>query len=48
MREIPSTNADASSESFTDDALPLLAEADGEASRLGHEYIGTEHVVLQS
>ena len=31
---------------FSDAAGRLLAAARGEADRLGHEYIGTEHVVL--
>jgi ATP-dependent Clp protease ATP-binding subunit ClpC len=31
---------------FSDAAGRLLAAARGEADRLGHEYVGTEHVVL--
>jgi ATP-dependent Clp protease ATP-binding subunit ClpC len=31
---------------FTDSARQLLAGAGAEANRLGHEFIGTEHVVL--
>jgi len=31
---------------FSDAAGRLLAAARGESDRLGHEYIGTEHVVL--
>jgi ATP-dependent Clp protease ATP-binding subunit ClpC len=34
------------SDTFTNDALALLAEANREAARLHHEYIGTEHIVL--
>ena len=31
---------------FNEDALQLLAEAEGEAARLRHEYVGTEHILL--
>jgi ATP-dependent Clp protease ATP-binding subunit ClpC len=31
---------------FSADALRLLLEADREAARLRHEYVGTEHIVL--
>jgi ATP-dependent Clp protease ATP-binding subunit ClpC len=31
---------------FANDAVRLLAQARGEADRLGHEYLGTEHLVL--
>lgn len=34
------------SDQFTDTAVALLAEANRAASRLRHEYIGTEHVLL--
>jgi ATP-dependent Clp protease ATP-binding subunit ClpC len=40
------TSASAMDSEFTDDALALLAEANREAARLRHEYIGTEHIVL--
>ncbi|HTE45052.1 MAG TPA: Clp protease N-terminal domain-containing protein, partial [Gemmatimonadaceae bacterium] len=39
-------NVDMSSDQFTDSAVTLLADANRAASRLGHEYIGTEHIVL--
>jgi ATP-dependent Clp protease ATP-binding subunit ClpC len=35
-----------SSDRFTDTAVALLADANVAASRLRHEYIGTEHIVL--
>jgi len=44
MDEMSASEMD--SDQFTDDALALLAEANREANRLRHEYIGTEHIVL--
>jgi ATP-dependent Clp protease ATP-binding subunit ClpC len=41
-----SSEADAGSLPFTDDALRLLAEARGESDSLRHEYIATEHLAL--
>ena len=37
---------DAREVAFTDAARRLLAAAGAEAERIGHEYVGTEHVVL--
>ena len=44
MKPGPVTKVDR--DRFNDDALQLLAEADGEAARLRHEYVGTEHILL--
>src|SRR3970040_1542857 len=42
----PSAHAQRSDIRFTDSAQALLAQARSEARRLGHEYVGTEHLVL--
>jgi ATP-dependent Clp protease ATP-binding subunit ClpC len=42
----PGIGTKVDSDRFNEDALRLLAEADGEAARLRHEYVGTEHILL--
>ena len=44
MDEMPTSEMN--SDQFTDNAVALLARANRAASRLRHEYIGTEHIVL--
>jgi len=44
MDEMRTSGADA--DRFTDNALAVLAEANRAAEWLGHEWVGTEHIVL--